>query len=154
MAMIMFGGGCFWGVEEAFRKLDGVSKTEVGYSGGETAAPTYEQVCSNRTGHAEVVRVHFDESIISVDDLLAVFWKSHVPTELNRQGPDVGTQYRSAIFYYSDDQKELALKSMKKEQSKYEEKIVTQIKPAGPFYKAEEYHQQYLAKRGLRGCHL
>lgn len=152
--MIMFGGGCFWGVEEAFRKLKGVTKTEVGYSGGSRAAPTYEQVCSKKTGHAEVVRVHFDESVISVDELLDVFWKAHVPTEINRQGPDVGEQYRSAIFYYSDEQKKIIEMSRKIEQKKYDEEIVTQIKMAGPFYKAEEYHQQYLAKRGLRGCHL
>lgn len=141
-----FGAGCFWGVEEAFNKLNGVVKTEVGYAGGATPQPTYEQVCSQRTGHAEVVQVTYDPNIISYDDLLAVFWQSHDPTSVNRQGPDVGSSYRSVIFCHSEEQKNKAIDSKKQLQSKMAATIATQILPAPAFYKAEEYHQRYIEK--------
>lgn len=150
----MFGAGCFWGVEEAFRTLPGVIMTEVGYSGGHTSNPTYEEVCTDTTGHAEVVRIVFDPSKISYSDLLDVFWRIHDPTTLNRQGPDVGTQYRSVIFTFSDEQRRLAEASKKRltDEKRFPRPIVTQIEPAGPFTRAEEYHQQYLKKRGLSNC--
>ncbi|NLF30755.1 MAG: peptide-methionine (S)-S-oxide reductase MsrA [Planctomycetes bacterium] len=148
-----FAAGCFWGVEEAFRSLDGVVDTRVGYTGGQTESPTYEEVCTGRTGHAEAVRVVYDPGVISYDDLLAAFWKSHDPTTPNRQGPDVGAQYRSAIFVHSDAQRQVAEASREKRQSRLDRPIVTEIVEAGPFYEAEDYHQQYLAKRGLNVCH-
>lgn len=152
-----FGAGCFWGVEVTFRNTKGVLDTSVGYSGGATNNPTYEQVCSDKTGHAEVVRVEFDPAIVSYEELLKVFWESHDPTELNRQGPDVGTQYRSAIFYHSQEQKEAAERSKKElqESGRYGAKtIATSIEPTGAFWRAEEYHQQYLVKRGLATCRI
>lgn len=152
-----FAAGCFWGVEETFRKLDGVKGTMVGYTGGQTENPTYKEVCTDKTGHAEAVEIEYDPSKISYDQLLDVFWKNHNPTTLNRQGPDVGTQYRSAIFYHSPEQKAAAEASLKKlqESGRYgDKKIVTQIVPATKFNKAEEYHQQYLEKNGLANCHL
>ena len=151
-----FGAGCFWGVEETFRNLDGVIQTSVGYMGGHKENPTYEDVCSDQTGHAEVIQIIFDPKITSYKKLLEVFWESHNPTTLNRQGPDVGTQYRSVIFYHSPEQKEIAEKSLKdqEEEGVYTSPIVTKIVEATPFYKAEEYHQQYLAKRGLESCHI
>lgn len=151
-----FGAGCFWGVEETFRTLDGVLNTAVGYLGGKKENPTYEEVCKNETGHAEVVQVEYDPEVISYDKLLDVFWNAHNPTTLNRQGPDVGTQYRSAIFYHDDEQKVAAEQSKKQldESGKHKNPIVTEITPADTFYKAEEYHQQYLAKRGMNSCHL
>jgi peptide-methionine (S)-S-oxide reductase len=150
METATFGAGCFWGVEAAFRQLDGVTATAVGYSGGTMENPTYKDVCSGRTGHAEVVRVEFDPSRISYDRLLEVFWDTHDPTTLNRQGPDIGTQYRSAIFFHTAEQETAARASLErlKASGKFRRSIVTEITPAGPFYMAEDYHQQYLEKRG------
>ncbi|MBX7168967.1 MAG: peptide-methionine (S)-S-oxide reductase MsrA [Pirellulales bacterium] len=156
MAQAMFGAGCFWGVEALFRAVPGVTNTAVGYSGGQTENPTYEQVCSDRTGHAEVVHVEFDPDRVGFDELLEVFWKNHDPTTLNRQGPDFGSQYRSAVFYYDEQQREAAEASKARWQASgaYRRPIVTEISPARPFYRAEEYHQQYLEKRGRTSCHL
>ncbi|MEX0936522.1 MAG: peptide-methionine (S)-S-oxide reductase MsrA [Pirellulales bacterium] len=147
-----FAAGCFWGVEQAFRELPGVVDAAVGYSGGRTADPTYEQVCSGTTGHAEVVQVEFDPSQISYAQLLDRFWSAHDPTTRNRQGPDVGEQYRSAIYFHSPEQEESARQSREAAQSGFSRPIVTEITAAGPIYKAEEYHQQYLAKRGGGHC--
>ena len=149
-----FAAGCFWGVEEAFRCLNGVISTTVGYMGGVTNNPTYNDVCSGTTGHAETVEVTFDPKIISYEDLLNVFWQKHDPTTLNRQGPDIGDQYRSVIFYYNNNQKKLAESSKEKlqESGKYDREIVTQIIPAPKFNPAEDYHQQYLMKRGKKSC--
>jgi peptide-methionine (S)-S-oxide reductase len=151
-----FAAGCFWGVEAAFRKVPGVKSTTVGYSGGTTLNPTYEDVCSGRTGHAESVEVEFDPAQASYEDLLNVFWSEHDPTTLNRQGPDVGTQYRSAIFFHTPEQEAAARASKQKlEQSgQYRRPIVTEIKPPSQFWRAEEYHQQYFEKRGVASCHL
>jgi peptide-methionine (S)-S-oxide reductase len=154
MALATFGGGCFWSVEEAFRTLYGVKKTTVGYMGGTLKNPTYEQVCSNKTNHAEVVQIEYDQKVISYPQLLTIFWQVHDPTTINRQGANIGTQYRSIIFYHTKKQQQEALSSKEKEQKKHPSKIVTQILPAQSFYKAEEYHQQYLAKRDLKSCHL
>ena len=150
-----FGAGCFWGVEETFRKLDGVVDTAVGYSGGATENPTYEQVCTDRTGHAEVVRVEFDPARISYERLLEVFWANHDPTQRNRQGPDVGRQYRSVIFFHDAAQKKSAETSRAALEAsrRHGRPIATEIVPAQTFYKAEEYHQQYLRKRGQDACH-
>ena len=147
-----FGAGCFWGVEAAFRQLDGVTKTEVGYEGGTLDNPTYEDVCSHTTGHAEVVQVTFDPERISYDDLLQVFWGKHDPTQLNRQGWDIGDQYRSVIFFEDDEQREVALRSKAEEQTRQAKPVVTQVEPAQTFYVAEDYHQQYLEKRGRSTC--
>ena len=151
-----FGAGCFWGVEAAYRQIPGVISTAVGYLGGTLDNPTYYDVCSGRTGHAEVVEVTYDPSRLTYDDLLTVFWENHDPTTLNRQGPDVGTQYRSAIFYHDEDQKETAIRSKEERDrsGKYRRPIVTEITPATEFYMAEDYHQQYLEKRGLSSCHI
>ncbi len=154
MEKATFGAGCFWHVEEAFRCLDGVESTRVGFMGGALKNPTYEDVCTGKTGHAEVVEVTFDPTKITYDDLLEVFWEIHNPTTLNRQGPDVGTNYRSVIFYHSPAQKKAAVlskESLEKSQ-KYKKKIVTEITETAEFYKAEEYHQQYLEKQGLSSC--
>jgi len=150
-----FGAGCFWGVEAAFRQVKGVLETAVGYSGGWMKNPNYQDVCTDRTGHAEVVQVTFDPSVVSYEQLLDMFWKKHDPTQLNRQGPDHGTQYRSVIFYHSPQQKQAAERSKERLQAsgRYARPVVTEIAPAGPFYRAEEYHQQYLKKRGLASCH-
>lgn len=150
-----FGAGCFWGVEAAFRQVEGVLETAVGYSGGLTENPTYEEVCTDRTGHAEVVQVAFDPSRVSYEQLLEVFWKKHDPTQLNRQGPDVGRQYRSVIFYHSPAQKKAAMESKERLQAsgRNNQPVVTEISEAQPFYLAEEYHQQYLEKRGRASCH-
>ena len=151
----MFGAGCFWSVEETFRNTQGVLQATSGYSGGSVPDPTYRMVCSDRTGHAEVVHVEYDADRISYDDLLNVFWQIHDPTTLNRQGPDVGSQYRSAIFFYNDEQRAAAEASKQRlEQSRrFGRPIVTEIAPAGEFYRAEEYHQRYLEKAGLsEGC--
>ena len=142
----LFGAGCFWGVEEHFRKINGVTKTEVGYSGGITNNPTYESVCYENTDHAEVLLVEFDENLISYERLVEEFWKCHDPTTLDRQGPDVGRQYRSVIYYYNDLQKDIANKSKRKHQESFHNKIVTEISHANIFYKAEEYHQKYIQK--------
>ena len=147
-----FGAGCFWGVEAAFRQLDGVTKTEVGYEGGTLDNPTYEDVCSHTTGHAEVVQVTYDPQRISFDDLLEVFWAKHDPTQLNRQGWDVGDQYRSVIFTHGPEQEEVAARSKAAEQTRHGQPVVTQIEPAQVFYVAEDYHQQYLEKRGRSTC--
>src|SRR3989338_979658 len=149
-----FAAGCFWGVEAAFRQIKGVKSTRVGYTGGQMDNPTYEDVCTDETGHAEAVEVTFDPKKVSYEKLLEIFWKNHNPTQGNRQGPDVGTQYRSAVFYHNAKQKELAVNSMKELQNKLDKKITTEIKPAEKFYAAEDYHQQYLEKRGLSTCHI
>ena len=151
-----FGAGCFWGVEAAFRQLPGVVSTAVGYLGGTLPNPTYRDVCSGRTGHAEVVEVEYDPSRVTYDDLLAVFWENHDPTTLNRQGPDVGTQYRSAVFFHTPEQEAAARasKEQRERSGKYRRPIVTDITPATKFYRPEEYHQQYLDKRGLAHCSL
>jgi peptide-methionine (S)-S-oxide reductase len=149
-----FAAGCFWGVEAEFREIKGVISTKVGYTGGKMKNPTYEDVCSDETGHAEAVEVIFDPKNVSYEKLLEVFWKNHNPTQGNRQGPDVGAQYRSAVFYHNQKQKELAMKSMKEVQKEHDKKITTEIKPATAFYRAEEYHQQYLEKKGLRSCKI
>ena len=155
-----FGAGCFWHVQHAFDQIPGV-KTTVGYMGGEEAQKqySYEEVCSGRTGHAEVVQIEFDPKKIPYSELLKVFWKGHDPTQLNRQGLDIGKQYRSVIFYHNEAQKKIALASKRAEQQKldrrrklFKKKIVTEIKAAGKFYKAEAYHQKYLEKRGLETC--
>lgn len=152
----MFGAGCFWGVEHRFRQMPGVLNAQVGYSGGQTENPSYRQVCTGRTGHAEVVLVDFDSDMLGYEQLLAAFWDMHDPTTLNRQGPDKGTQYRSVIFYFDDVQKVLAEKSKEElETSKiYIRPIVTEIKPAGKFWRAEEYHQRYFEKNGVGECHI
>ena len=142
----LFGAGCFWGVEEYFRTINGVTKTEVGYSGGNTKNPTYESICYENTDHAEVLLVEFDEDLISYELLVDEFWKCHDPTTLDRQGPDVGRQYRSVIYYYDEIQKNIANNSKKKHQESFQNNIVTEISPADVFYKAEEYHQKYILK--------
>ena len=151
-----FAAGCFWGVEEAFRTLPGVAKTTVGYTGGQTSSPTYKEVCSGATGHAEAVEIEFDPAQISYAELLAVFWKSHNPTQKNRQGADVGSQYRSAIFYHTPEQRDLAETSRDElvVSGRFSQPIATIIERADAFYPAEDYHQQYLAKRGEKSCHL
>ena len=156
METATFAAGCFWGVEETFRQVPGVVETTVGYLGGHTANPTYKDVCTDETGHAEVVQVTFDPSKVSYDKLLDVFWSAHDPTTLNRQGPDIGTQYRSAIFFHSSEQERQARASMEKMQAsgKFRRPVVTEITPASTFYSAEDYHQKYLAKRGLSHCHI
>ena len=154
MEKATFGAGCFWGVEAAFRNVKGVLATAVGYSGGHLTNPTYKDVCSGRTGHAEVVEVEFDPAQVSYDTLLNVFWDNHDPTTMNRQGPDVGAQYRSAIFFHSPEQEAAAKASQQGAQSRFRNKIVTEITPASEFYRAEDYHQQYLEKRGLAHCSI
>jgi len=147
-----FGAGCFWGVEAAFRRLDGVSATRVGYAGGTVPNPTYEQVCSDATGHAEVVEVTYDDEKVPYEQLLAVFWAEHDPTQLNRQGPDVGSQYRSAIFVHDAEQRAAAEASRERVQQRLTRPVVTEIEDAPPFWEAEDYHQRYLEKRGLATC--
>jgi peptide-methionine (S)-S-oxide reductase len=154
MAIATFAAGCFWQVEAEFRQTAGVLATEVGYSGGVTEDPSYRDVCTGRTGHAEVVRVEFDPEKISYDALLDVFWGLHDPTTLNRQGPDVGSQYRSAIFVQDAEQKDVAEASTARAQERSGRPIVTEITPATDFYPAEEYHQRYLEKRGLATCRI
>jgi peptide-methionine (S)-S-oxide reductase len=156
MEKATFAAGCFWGVEATFRSLPGVSATRVGYTGGTLDHPSYKDVCTDRTGHAEAVEVTFDPAKISYEELLQTFWENHDPTTLNRQGPDVGTQYRSVIFYHSPEQ-EAAARASKEALEKsgtYRRPIVTQILPAVGFWQAEDYHQQYLEKRGLAHCHI
>lgn len=149
-----FGGGCFWGVEVAFRNVPGVTDTAVGYMGGTVANPTYEQVCTDRTGHAEVVQVEYDPDELSYEQLLDTFWEVHDPTQRNRQGPDVGTQYRSVVFFHTPEQEEQALASKARIQAQSAEPVVTEIVPASDFWRAEEYHQQYLVKRGVATCRI
>jgi len=156
MAKATFAAGCFWGVEATFRQISGVISTRVGYTGGNLPNPTYQDVCTDRTGHAEAVEVEFGPAKVSYDALLEVFWENHDPTQLNRQGPDWGTQYRSAIFFHSPEQEAAARASKEKleKSGRFAKKIVTQIVPAVTFYPAEDYHQQYLEKRGLASCHI
>ena len=151
-----FGAGCFWGVEVTFRNVRGVKNALAGYLGGTLANPTYKDVCTGRTGHAEVVQVEYDPAEVGYDKLLDAFWENHDPTTLNRQGPDVGTQYRSAIFYHTPEQKQLAEESKKRLEAsgKFRRRIVTEITEATTFYPAEDYHQRYLEKRGLASCHV
>jgi peptide-methionine (S)-S-oxide reductase len=156
MAKATFAAGCFWGVEDAFRHVKGVTNTTVGYTGGTTKNPTYKEVCTDRTGHAEAVEVEYDPQQVSYPQLLELFWQTHDPTTLNRQGPDVGTQYRSAIFYH-DAQQEAAARASKaalEKSGKFKRPIVTEINPAPEFHRAEEYHQQYLEKQGAKSCHF
>lgn len=151
-----FAAGCFWGVEEAFRHIKGVTSTTVGYTGGTKENPTYKDVCTGTTGHAEAVEVEFDPAQVSYRELVAAFFQNHNPTTLNRQGPDVGAQYRSAIFYHDAEQEaeaREAIAALEKARI-FNRPIVTEVKPAAPFYRAEEYHQQYLAKRGAASCHF
>jgi peptide-methionine (S)-S-oxide reductase len=156
MATATFAAGCFWGVEAAFRRVPGVLGTRAGYTGGSVPNPSYEQVCGHRTGHAEAVEVDYDPARVSYDELLTVFWEEHDPTQLNRQGPDVGDQYRSAIFVHDDEQEAAAQASKARlaQSDRFRRPIVTQIAAAPTFYPAEDYHQQYLEKRGLASCHL
>ncbi|MGZ3472370.1 MAG: peptide-methionine (S)-S-oxide reductase MsrA [Isosphaeraceae bacterium] len=156
MATATFGAGCFWGVEEAFRRTPGVTETAVGYMGGHLENPSYQAVCTDRTGHAEVVQVQFDPSEIDYERLLEIFWELHDPTTLNRQGPDVGTQYRSAVFYHDEAQKAAAagMKARLQASGRFRRPIVTEITPASTFWRAEEYHQKYIQKNGGASCHL
>ena len=151
-----FGAGCFWGVESAFREVDGVVDAAVGYEGGHTENPTYKDVCTDRTGPAEVVEIEYDPSKVSYEQLLNVFWNEHDPTQVNRQGPDFGTQYRTVIFYHTPEQERIARASKEalQKSGKFSRPIATEIVPAQTFYRAEDYHQQYLAKRGMRHCHI
>jgi peptide-methionine (S)-S-oxide reductase len=151
-----FAAGCFWGVEAAFRSLPGVVNATVGYEGGTTKNPTYQDVCTDRTGHAEVVQVEFDPAKISYQQLVEAFWKLHDPTQMNRQGPDVGTQYRSAIFFHTPEQRMIAQASKEAlaQSGRLKKPVATEIVPAQEFFPAEDYHQQYLAKRGLASCHV
>ena len=154
MKKATFGAGCFWGVESAFQQTPGIIDTKVGYMGGHLKDPTYEQVCTNSTGHAEVVHLHFDTNQITYEELLEIFWKIHDPTQKNRQGPDIGSQYRSVIFYHDTYQQQKALKSKEKLQKsgKFSNDIATEIMPATTFYPAEDYHQKYHQKHGLTRC--
>lgn len=156
MEKATFGAGCFWGIEAAFRKLDGVSATSVGYMGGNTENPTYQDVCTGQTGHAEVVQVEYDPDAISFDQLLDALWECHDPTQLNRQGPDFGTQYRSGVFYHSEDQNQAAQASLaaQEKSGRHVGPIVTQIVAAGPYTVAEDYHQQYFEKMNSRRARL
>lgn len=149
-----FGAGCFWGIEATFRTLDGVTGTAVGYMGGHADNPTYKDVCAGQTGHAEVVQLEYNPEVVSYERLLDAFWEVHDPTQLNRQGPDVGEQYRSVIFYHDDEQREAAERSKADlaRSGRFEREIATAIEPAATFWMAEDYHQQYLEKRGLAHC--
>ena len=156
MAKAIFAAGCFWGVEATFRQIPGVISTRVGYTGGNFNHPTYKDVCTDRTGHAEAVEVTYDPAKVSYDKVLQVFWENHDPTQLNRQGPDWGTQYRSAIFFTNPEQEAAAQASKEalEKSHRFSKPIVTQIVPATTFYQAEDYHQQYLEKKGLASCHI
>jgi peptide-methionine (S)-S-oxide reductase len=156
MAKATFAAGCFWGVEATFRQLPGVISTRVGYTGGSTTNPTYKEVCTDTTGHAEAVEIEYDPARLSYDKLLEVFWENHDPTQLNRQGPDWGKQYRSAIFFHTPDQETAARKSKEQleKSRRFSKPIATQIVPAVAFFEAEDYHQQYLEKKGLASCHI
>ena len=150
----VFGAGCFWGVEAAFRQVEGVVEVTSGYSGGHTERPSYREVCSHRTGHAEVVLVEFDPAKVSYDRLLDVFWQIHDPTQVNRQGPDVGSQYRSGIFYLTPEQETAAKESRERAQDKLSRPIATEITQSSTFWPAEDYHQRYFEKHGFVGCHM
>jgi peptide-methionine (S)-S-oxide reductase len=154
MGKATFAAGCFWGVEAAFQRVKGVLSTQVGYTGGKTEDPTYRDVCTDKTGHAEAVEVTYDPSVVSYEELLKVFWELHDPTQLNRQGPDLGSQYRSAILFHNPEQEAAARasKQMLEESGRYKRPIATEIVAATPFYRAEEYHQQYLQKRDQKSC--
>jgi peptide-methionine (S)-S-oxide reductase len=152
MVKATFGAGCFWGIEAAFQKVKGVIKTTVGYMGGNIKNPTYEQVCTDKTGHAEVIEIEYDDKQVKYGELLELFWEIHDPTQLNRQGPDIGKQYRSVIFYHNELQKKQAEQSKKENQKKFDKEITTEITPAVEFYPAEEYHQKYLEKQGKSSC--
>jgi peptide-methionine (S)-S-oxide reductase len=154
MAEATFGAGCFWQVEAEYRKLAGVTRTTAGYAGGSLDDPSYQDVCTDRTGHAEVVRVEYDPGRVSYDQLLETFWAIHDPTQRNRQGPDIGTQYRTVIFTHDEEQAEAARSSRDEAQQRFRRPIATEIEPAGQFWAAEEYHQKYLEKRGLASCTL
>jgi peptide-methionine (S)-S-oxide reductase len=156
MQKATFGAGCFWGVEETFRHIKGVTSTAVGYMGGTLPDPTYEDVCTDKTGHVEVVQMEYDPAEVSYDELLKVFWENHNPTTLDRQGPDVGTQYRSVVFYHTPEQKAaaLAFKEKLQQSGRFKKPIVTTVEPASTFWPAEEYHQKYLEKHGRTHCHL
>ncbi len=150
----LFGAGCFWGVQYYFDQVPGVVRTTVGYSGGHTQNPSYEEVCTHTTGHAEVVLVEFDAAQVTYETLVKHFFRLHDPTQLNRQGPDIGDSYRSVIFYFDDEQRRIVESAKNEVQLQHEEPIVTQIVPAGVFYKAEEYHQKYAEKTGIGACHI
>ncbi|HUW59451.1 MAG TPA: peptide-methionine (S)-S-oxide reductase MsrA [Candidatus Bathyarchaeia archaeon] len=156
MEKATFGAGCFWGVEEAFRHVNGVVSTQAGFSGGYLENPSYQDVCAGDSGHAEVVQLEFDPHQVAYKDLLSVFWTIHDPTTPNRQGPDVGEQYRSVIFYHNEEQRRIAVeaKADLEKSGRFTRPVVTAIEPAAPFYRAEEYHQRYLEKRGMKGCHI
>ncbi len=156
MAKATFAAGCFWGVEATFRALPGVNSTRVGYIGGKTQNPSYKDVCTDTTGHAEAVEVDYDPAKVSYDELLQVFWENHDPTQVNRQGPDFGTQYRTAIFFHDAEQEAQAKASKQKldDSKRFSKPIATQIVPAVTFWEAEDYHQQYLEKRGMASCHI
>jgi peptide-methionine (S)-S-oxide reductase len=154
VSQAIFAAGCFWGVEAAFREIPGVTATRVGYTGGTAENASYKQVCSGRTGHAEAVQVDFDPAKVTYEQLLDVFWASHDPTTLNRQGWDLGTQYRSAIYFKDSTQQAAARSSLEAQQGQRRKPIVTEITPARSFYAAEDYHQQYLEKRGQASCHI
>lgn len=155
MEKAVFAAGCFWGVEAIFQEIDGVVTTTVGYTGGQTENPTYQEICGKQTGHAEAIEIVYDPSKVSYEELLALFWRLHDPTTLNRQGPDIGSQYRSAVFYYTPEQKAAAEKVKAEAQKKWKQPIVTEITAGGVFYPAEDYHQDYFRKRGGHhtGCH-
>jgi len=155
METATFGAGCFWGVQAAFDRIKGVVDTQVGYAGGVLANPTYQDVCTGKTGHAEVIQVTFDPKQVAYDRLLEVFLETHDPTQMNRQGPDVGTQYRSVVFFHSPDQEKAARAALEKEAAsgRHARPIATAVEKAGPFWRAEDYHQKYLEKRGLAICH-
>lgn len=156
MATATFAAGCFWGVESGFAPVTGVSSTEVGYTGGATPHPTYEQVCSHRTGHVEAVRIEYDPQVITYDELLTVFFGLHDPTQLDRQGPDVGDQYRSAIYFHTPDEEAAARSAVDRltAERRFKRPIVTQIEAAPEWWRAEDYHQKYFEKRGLSGCRI
>lgn len=155
-ATATFGAGCFWGVEETFRQVEGVEDAVSGYMGGHKDNPTYQEVCTDTTGHAEVVQVTYDPETVSYEHLLEIFWSNHNPTTKNRQGPDVGRQYRSAIFFHDDKQREVAETSLERQEAsnRFPAPIVTEITKAQTFWRAEEYHQRYLERRGLSSCHI
>ncbi|SDX22951.1 peptide-methionine (S)-S-oxide reductase [Marininema mesophilum] len=156
MARATFGAGCFWGVEELFRRIEGVTATAVGYMGGKKENPTYQEVCTDKTGHAEVVDIEFEPSIVSYEELLNIFWENHNPTTLNRQGPDMGSQYRSVVFYHTPEQMEAAEKAKREldASGSWKDPIVTVIEEAPTFYRGEEYHQRYLQKRSQSSCQI